>query len=169
MQDPHVPAMSTWPQRRAAYLARVRALIEQHGWMVQAVLPTATDPATPPCFYTVGLTSFGQHPELIAFGLPPETATWLLNTLGDRVREGEQLTTGQRLEGLLEDGYALELLAVDNPTEVLTIATDLFGSDVRALQLVWPDTNGCFPWDPGFDPRFTIFQPLLGSPPRPPD
>jgi hypothetical protein len=161
--------MSTWSQRRAAYLARVRALVEQHGWMVQAVLPTAADPVTPPCFYTVGLSGVGQHPELVAFGLSRETAAWLLNTLGGRVRAGERLTAGQCLEGLLEGDHALELLAVDNPAEVLTVAADLYGSGVHALQLVWPDTNGCLPWDAGFDPRFTIFQPLLGSPARPSD
>jgi hypothetical protein len=62
-------------------------------------LPRADDPAPgPPFAYTVGRSGahFGQ-PELVVFGLDPDTAQTILNDLAERVRGGQRLHAGQRI------------------------------------------------------------------------
>ena len=46
----------------------------------------------------------------------------------------------------------------------LSAATRLYGQGgpVDAFQVVWPDPNHKFPWDPNFDGEMRARQPLLG-------
>jgi Domain of unknown function (DUF4262) len=162
--------------RTTSYLARMEGIVAEHGWAVQAVLPRADDPTPGPSFcYTVGLSrpQFG-HPELVVVGLHPDTAHFILNELGERVRGGQRLHAGQRVAGLLQGGYEVELLAVDDAADQrapLSVAARLYGhgAPVDALQVVWPDRNHRFPWEPGFDGAMRAAQPLLGrrAPHRP--
>lgn len=131
--------------RTTAYLARTEGLIAEHGWAVQAVLPLAADPEpASPFSYTVGLSSprFG-HPEFVVFGLPPEVAHTVLNDLGGRVRDGRRFHAGERIPDLLQGGYVVELVWVDNAADErapLSVANRLYGytGPVDALQVVWP-------------------------------
>jgi hypothetical protein len=162
--------------RTTSYLARTEGLVADHGWAIQAVLPPANDPVPgPPFAYTVGPSrpQFG-HPELVVIGLPTDTAHAILNDLGEQVHGGQRLHAGQRVGGLLQDGYEVELLAVDDAADErapLSVANRLYGhgSPVDALQVVWPDRCHRFPWDPGFDAGMRAAQPLLGrrAPHRP--
>jgi hypothetical protein len=162
-----------------AYLAHLEGVIAEHGWAIHVVLPPADDPIPdPPFAYTVGLSGsrFG-HPELLVSGLGRDTAQIVLNDLGERVRAGQRLHAGQRLGDLLEgvDGGAVqvELLRVDDaadPRAPLTAANRLYGhgGPIDALQVVWPDRNHRFPWEPGYD-AMQAKQLLLGRPAtRPP-
>jgi len=36
------------------------------------------------------------------------------------------------------------------------------------LQLVWPDSDGLLPWEPGYDTRFNELQPVLRDLQQPP-
>ena len=49
-----------------------------------------------PFAYTVGLFGLG-HSELLIFGVPPGTAAVVLNSLGERIRAGENLLPGLEL------------------------------------------------------------------------
>jgi hypothetical protein len=147
------------------YLHRVAAIVREHGWAVQGV-HGGTE--SPPFAYTVGLTNFDRHPELVIFGVDHDTAAAILNELSGRVQAGERLTAGQRLEGLVEAAYPMVLLAVHDPASHLAVACRLLGDELTALQVVWPDPAGRFPWEPAHDPRFLVMQPLLGPPPPTP-
>jgi hypothetical protein len=48
-------------------------------------------------------------------------------------------------------------------TSGLLAISDAFYGMVRPpyLQVVWPDRNGRFPWEPGFQAAFDRMQPLL--------
>jgi Domain of unknown function (DUF4262) len=148
---------------RHRFLHHQDDLIARYGWAVTAVLPTPTDPCTP-FAYTVGLTERAQ-PELVIAGLDPLIAQALLNDLAQRVIDhSAQLTHGQRLTDLIA-GYDAAL--VDGPiTQDLYPGTAIgrYGADRVALrQIVWPDRDGRFPWDPGYayPPQA---QPLIGRP-----
>src|SRR5690606_905041 len=68
----------------------ITQIVRQNGWAVQYVNGEGT---TPPFAYTVGL--FGlNHPELIVFGLDYSSAIGLLNYMGTKVREGDDLLHG---------------------------------------------------------------------------
>jgi Domain of unknown function (DUF4262) len=138
--------------------ARTDTVIKRHGWMVQGVL--GATPRQPELAYTVGLWGFG-HPELVVFGLRVHVATAVLNSLGALVREGSALSPGERLSfGAWP--HQVHLLDVPHPERVLFQALRTYGRTVPALQAVWNDAAGRFPWDPGYCvPRW--LQPLPGT------
>jgi hypothetical protein len=62
----------------------------------------------------------------------------------------------------MESGpWLLEAVAVDAPEQRLLVAHCLYRDRLRALQLVWADDAGRWPWDPGHRAR-RAGQPVLG-------
>lgn len=141
---------------RADYLDHMKRIIARYGWAVQDV---ERDRVHPPWAYTVGLTTFGQ-PELVATGLSRRRAADLLNGVAGHLlhaaapRPGEQVT--------LVGGPLIQIVEVAEPTAHLTVAVELFGPHIRALQVVHADDRGHWPWEPGY--RGTQGgQPVLGK------
>jgi hypothetical protein len=148
--------IKTWLAREDA---RAEAVIKRHGWMVQAVF--GSGPRRPDLAYTVGLWGL-NHPELVVFGLPVDTAHPMLNDLGERVRAGAMLAAGTEVS-FGSWPHRVHLLAVPHPERVLFQATRTYGRPVPALQAVWDDRSGRFPWQAGYSaPRW--LQPLPDSP-----
>lgn len=147
-----------------SYLVRIQALIEEHGWAVQGVLPTADDP-DPGFGYTVGLTLKGL-PEIIIFGLSAELMHSTLNQVAFHMVDHGPHHAGQVIDYLFGGGYDPIAVQVDPEhfdEEYLTVAGRMYGDlNLSALQLVIPDKEHRFPWDDGFS---MSALPLLG--PRP--
>jgi hypothetical protein len=136
-------------------LDELRQLIAQHGWAVRHVV----DPNPARCLsYTVGLTAH-LHPEVVMTGLPPDVAHTFLNSAGRIVvHEHGHFSAGEETSDLA-DGRAFPVIAVSD-TSALTAVAGLYG-DVRAVQVVWADSRGKLPWEPGYaNPPGS--QPLLG-------
>jgi hypothetical protein len=89
----------------------------------------------------------------------------LISSAGARIREGQKFEEGKRYDDLLQD-YPCAFRRV-NPTRydgLLNYAVWYYeGSDLPALQLIWPDKSGLFPWEDGFDEQFINDQPSLGN------
>ena len=135
----------------------LRQMIDAHGWAVRNV--SDSDPAK--CLsYTVGLTAHG-HPEVVMTGLPPEVGTAFLNIVGEIVvREGGRFTSGEATTELA-DGPAMPVIEVSDRSD-LTAVDAIYGV-VPVLQVVWTDSLGHLPWEPGYaNPSGS--QRLLGSP-----
>lgn len=143
---------------RGRYLDQVRSVIARNGWAVQGVIGTRTQPAFA---YTVGMTARGL-PELITYGLHVKTAQTVLNTAARRLTGGDDVYAHGRIAtGLANMDPVLIESATDRP---LVIARQVFPDrEVRALQLVWPDPVGLWPWQPGSTMAGT---PLLGPVPE---
>jgi hypothetical protein len=144
----------------AAYHAQQQELIDRYGWAVTAVVPGDDEPDRP-FAYTVGLTAHDQ-PELVIAGLDPITSQALLNDLAGRVlHQAARFTDRQRISDLISGHDAVVIDGV--ATEVLYpgAAFGRYGQDrVRLQQIVWPDREGRFPWQPGYGyPEYV--QPLL--------
>lgn len=137
-------------------LDELRAKIDTYGWAIRNV--SDADP-TKCLSYTVGLTAHG-HPEVVMTGLPPEAGTAFLNIVAEIVvREGGRFTAGEATTELA-DGPAMPVLAVMDKTDLT--AVDAIYGDVPALQIVWTDSGGRLPWEPGYaNPPGS--QRLLGS------
>ncbi|HBW20243.1 MAG: DUF4262 domain-containing protein [Streptosporangiaceae bacterium] len=142
-------------------LDRVRTLIAEHRWAVQDV---DRDRFRPASAYTVGLTEHGL-PELVVAGLPGCDATRLLNYVASHVLQTAALGPGDQIP-LHSDpvivGPMIEAVEVTVPAANLPVATRLYGQDLRALQLVYADDRGHWPWDPGYR-GFRGDQPVLGA------
>lgn len=114
--------------------------------------------------YTVGLWKSYKHPELISLGLPIDTLHTMLNTVAFEVIKKEKLIEiGRNYHDILEK-YPVQFLTVDKRN-----IPDYFGQaisyyqtvDFPALQLIWPDDKGIFPYESDFREDLIYLQPLL--------
>ncbi|GAA1951541.1 DUF4262 domain-containing protein [Amycolatopsis minnesotensis] len=141
---------------RLDYLDHLRETIISCGWAVQSI---ARDRLYPPWAYTVGLTSRGR-PELVATGLPPDRAGALLNSVAEHVLHDDAPAPGAQIP--LRGGPLIEIVEVAEPSAHLFTAIELYGDGVRAVQLVYADDRGHWPWDRGFRGG-KGGQPVLGN------
>ncbi|GAA3512777.1 hypothetical protein GCM10022234_04280 [Aeromicrobium panaciterrae] len=138
----------------ADYLELIREKISTYGWFIQYV---ERDRRRPSFAYTVGLTPMG-HPELLVTGLTPRRAGNLLNPIahGLMSHDDPAYVAGER--HTWPDRLTVEVVDVAEPTVHLVMANAIYGPLLRAVQLVYADDRGRWPWQVGF--RGT--QPVLG-------
>lgn len=154
-------------QQTNEYLDRIRGLVDQYGWAIQSVFPDEAD-QDPGFAYTAGLSLHG-HAEIIVSGLPPSTGQMLLNDLAKRVRDsGDDLATNTPMDDVIEN-LSVILIPVTDPRKYISIADTLLqkkvaGAHAAAVQMVWPDPNGRFPWEPDCTTT-TAHQKILGPAP----
>jgi hypothetical protein len=135
------------------YLEVVRTTMRKNGWAVQYVESNRT-----PFAYTIGLHDWGL-PELLVTGVSTPRASRLLNGVAQDALRGLSLTPGSQIKP--EAGPLIEIVAVDHPDAHMGWAIESGGPEVRALQLVWADGRGRWPWSATFcDGRRR--QPVLG-------
>lgn len=142
---------ATWQD----YLEHLRQLLETHRWVIQGV---QRERGRPPYAYTVGLPR-QQRPELLVSGLPYDQAVELLNNAAEHVVRAGAPRPGEVLP--LPDGPTIEIVRVAEPGVHLKVAAALNGPGFSALQLVYADERGHWPWDPGFRGG-SGGQPVLG-------
>ena len=138
--------------------------VAAHGWTAVGV-----DDHDPPFVYTVGLMYSARHPELIIVGLADQGYP-LLMALISLIGAGQSFATPGKLEDAL-DGVPLAVRAV-HPTQHEkylghAMAHCRHQGDIgklSAVQILWPDDNGKFPFDPECDPAAVEAQPLLDRP-----
>lgn len=141
---------------RHDYLDQLRETITTCGWAVQGV---ERDRLYPPWAYTVGLTPHGR-PELVVTGLSQGRAGALLNSVAEHVLHAEVPGPGEQIP--LRGGPVVEIVEVAEPSAHLFTAVELYGNEVRAVQLVYADDRGHWPWDRGFRGG-KGGQPVLGN------
>jgi len=142
-------------------LEYVRGLLEQHCWVVVGV---RRDRYRPPYSYTVGLTGHGK-PELVVTGLPQQRAADLLNDVAAHLVHADAPAPGEWVPltgGPLTGGPLIEIVQVAEPSVHLMVAAQLCGPQLRAIQLVYADDRGHWPWERGFRSG-RGGQPVLGA------
>lgn len=141
-----------WPD----YLDHMRGLIDRIGWAVNAVERSGLHP---PWSYTVGLTEAGR-PELVATGLSEVHGRVMLDDVASHLMHSDTvLTPGEQIP--LVGGPLIEIVELPEPSAHLYVATELYGKQIRALQLVHADDRGHWPWDVGYR-GVRGGQPVLG-------
>jgi hypothetical protein len=135
------------------YYDVLHAKIRKNGWAVQYV-----ESDRRPFAYTIGLHDW-DVPELLMTGVSPQRALRLLDMVARRFVSGDVLAPGQQIS--LPAGPLIEAVEVDHPDAHMGWAVAFGGPEIRALQLVWADGRGRWPWSAEFaDGRAT--QPVLG-------
>jgi hypothetical protein len=135
--------------------------IAREGWMVLGI--EASDEG-PQYAFSVGLFRTLGYPEIVVMGLPPAVSQDLINEIGSRVRAGDRFGVGQRYEGIASN-FPLAFIEMDRAyyRPYLGYARWFHrGSDFPAVQVVWPDKQGIFPWEPDYDADFFEIQRVLG-------
>lgn len=126
------------------YLAHLRELLGQHCWVVQGV---QRERRRAPYAYTVGLAGHAR-PELVVTGLPYNDAADLLNRIAAQLLQAGAPGPGDLVA--LPDGRRAEIVRVAEPSVHLLVAAAVNGPEFSALQLVYADDQGRWPWDQDF-------------------
>lgn len=128
--------------------------IEAHGWSITYV--EADDEVA--FAYTIGLTRYHGHPELLVSGLDQNKTFEMLNGFGDEVRRRTRYSQGDLVNGHGKGRF--QLTVVDDPRELVdaqqTYASEVVGL-VPGLQIIYSDGNGHWPWESGG----TLSQPFV--------
>lgn len=102
--------------------------------------------------YSVGLTTF-ELPEVIIYGLSEDTVAAFFDIFFDSIRDPDHL---------LPPSY---LRAGDVSQKVVSRLVPLlhvmFPAGFQLKQIVWPDSNGLYPTQRGFDKRLEERQPRV--------
>jgi hypothetical protein len=135
-------------------MVRVAEAVEKSGHMNVAVFGEG---ANVPFAYTVGL-GLADLPELAIYGLDSRLAGLLLNNAAEKLREG-LLVVNQPVQGVAS--HPLMVVRMEDVSD-LRIAHVCWEKEVEALQLVWPDAFGLYPWDAA---RLSgsVIQPVKGG------
>lgn len=141
------------------YLAECQQIVDEVGVLIQYVADN------PPFAYTVGLAK-EDHPEIIVFGPDPEIAHGILMLMSMPVLAGKRTWHKGPSDRILGNGVPAMLLEVTDSSEHLTVANRLYGdpdkAPIPALQVVFPDKAGRWPWQPGSK---VAALPVIGSVP----
>jgi hypothetical protein len=143
------------------YERNVLSNIEEHGCSVTSVFDP--DENEPPFSYSIGITKSCGSPELIVFGLKSNISHWLINEYRRRVGAGEQFVPGVLYLGFL-DGFAVRFanVPVESRDKYMRSTCWLYsGTEFEALQLIWPGTDGIWPWQPEANNWMKFNQPVL--------
>ncbi len=138
---------------------KLEALVRSRGWAVVTVS------GSPGFSYSVGLAE-RELPEIIVFGVGTEQGPKIVGDYARSVIERGPMAINSALEGVI-DGFRAVLRRLTSPEaeQYLKAAWVRSAGAMTAMQMVWPDPKGNFPWEGGFDASFLSFQPLLGEHP----
>lgn len=144
-------------------------LIAVHGLALQGVFPTKDDPGVP-WMYTVGLTlneSDAFCYEIAATGMTNEMPNYIHSLLEDM---DAFFPLNERVPNIAGNGFDLwfreiSLFDEDYPLSMARRYPQERGLPIptKAVQMVWPDKENRFPWEPGYDYE-NFLQPLIREP-----
>lgn len=136
--------------------------VRKHGWFHTSVAPREGEDG-PSFGYTTGFWLKFRFPELIVFSLRRQVAHDTFWHVYRELDAGKQFAIGEPRDDIFQNA-AVVLLPV-SPEEYqshLGWSRWFYGGDeFQCLQLVFPDTNGYFPWSDRGSDSFRTSQPDL--------
>ena len=167
MKDSHPNLLPGFVFRKPDDEGDVKMLadIREHGWHVIGV---PDDDKGPGFVYTVGMHLRTLQPEILMMGVPIEPAHRIVNAIAEYLMEGDVLVPERRYPGFIDDRDAIfRPIHPSQYREYLGCANWFYrplGRPFPAFQCFWPDSQGRFPHDADFDPRFADRQIDLSQP-----
>jgi Domain of unknown function (DUF4262) len=136
--------------------------INEFGWHCVNVVE---DDDHPPWSYTIGLYDTWEHPEFIVIGRSRATAHAMLKSLADDIElnDSPNLTDP---DGQLLLGMKCHFLEVNARYYSDYVGFALWHYRKRKFpmyQIVWPNEDGLYPWDPLATKPFKEWQPVLSG------
>jgi Domain of unknown function (DUF4262) len=144
----------------------VLANIAEFGWHAVNVIE---DDGHPPWTFTIGFYETWEFPEMIIIGRSRATAQHILNTiaigLDDNHRPDLNTTTTDLIPGA--KCFFLEVSSHHYQDYVGFGRLSAPAANPSPLhQIVWPNTDRVFPWNPDVPDSFIEWQPILGPAPK---
>jgi Domain of unknown function (DUF4262) len=89
----------------------------------------------------------------------------LLALAAERVRTGEHFAVSMQITDIAELPITIRNVLPEQVAARLKVTCDFYGhADFPALQLVWADDRGLYPWSVGATTDQWLAQPLLSQP-----
>ena len=141
-------------------LDKTKSNIEKFGLQVIMVNSEGYNPSFA---YSIGLWKTYNHPEIICFGLRNDLVHAIINDVAEIIKHGARIKIKEDYTNIFKDSKAI-FLKVDerNIDDYFGVALEHYkGVKFEALQLLWTDRNGKFPWEEKFEEELIYKQPLL--------
>lgn len=140
--------------------SKTRSHIEEYGCSV--IMIEASD-YNPSFAYSIGLWEKFGHPEIISFGLSITTLHGIINDVAEIVKSGRKIETEANYDEIFGNGEARFIHVLPGYLKnYFGYALDFYNlPEFPALQLIWTDRHGKFPWESDFEEKFKFRQHLL--------
>jgi len=127
------------------------------------ILHIMEDEDNPRFSYSIGIQEVSNHPEIIITGLQFELAHSIINEYNNKVKTGENFHTDRFYNGFLDNfDVTFKMVKKKYFKEYFGWARWLYnGNNFNALQLIYPNVNGIWPWDEKAWKEFKWFIPNL--------
>lgn len=135
--------------------------VSQFGWHVVGIHEEENSPRFA---FSVGLYYQYLHPEIMIMGLPHEVAHKLLASVQNIIHQGGFIQPWSAVEEIASFPLMAVPIHFDHYKEHLGYGMWFYRSlpePFPAIQLVWPDKGGVFPWQEGYDQRYFQLQRVL--------
>lgn len=131
--------------------------IREYGWYRTGIF---ADDDGPGYSFTTGLWITAGQPEIVMFSIKDAIAHDVFWNVFRDANEGKTLESGKPLLGLFGNAAAYAFpVAKKHYAAYLGWSCWFYGGEnFPCLQVVWPDREGLFPWDMGFDSNFADDQ-----------
>lgn len=128
-------------------------MVAKHGHAINMVVDDPGEPSgQPPFAYSIGGWESYGAPELIIFGLRRELEESMINTVMASHVAGRRFRCGVPEEQVIQDVPVYFLEVDPDLARVYATFTDWYyeREPFPLWQIVWPDKNKCFPWEPAY-------------------
>jgi hypothetical protein len=141
---------------------RISTDIELYGWHVIKIQEDAYGPSIS---YSIGLHHSFEHPEVLLIGFETEAAHFVINRIGDAIREGAVFHSGHFYSNLLENVDCYFTSVYSRFYKEYTGYAEQFygGSNYTVMQCVYPTLSGIYPWQAEWPEQLKDTQPILGT------
>jgi hypothetical protein len=149
-------------KRRAENDKRVAADVDKYGCHVISVFDP--EEKLPSFSYSVGIQATSGAPEAIVLGVRPNLGHSMINEYNDQVRKGMRFERSVQYPGFLEGFNIYVESAKAALLSEYTLGCTRFykGTDYSVVQLIYPTTEGVWPWQKAASEWFKLNQPMLG-------
>lgn len=141
-------------ESKAVYFDKIQSNIAEYGYHLTHVSGNRRDEEFEPSFcYSTGISETYGIPEIFISSLPAGLCSSLIKAYIERFTLTKAIVSYEKLQ-LLDDWFAVYLCEVENShlTEYALSTFKFYPSnEFSYLQLVFPDTNGLFPNETGYD------------------
>ncbi|WP_051749200.1 DUF4262 domain-containing protein [Nevskia soli] len=146
---------------------KLLADVKEYGWHIVEVFDNVPSDRPRPSFcFSVGLFLNHEHPEIVLMGLPGMAVGRIINQVGAFIRDGGRIIPEKRYNDFIP-GREVIFRPIDDSQygeylgTALWFYRSLLPKSFPALQLVWPDKSGVFPWEDGFAQEYSSLQHAL--------
>ncbi|MFL6117676.1 MAG: DUF4262 domain-containing protein [Catenulispora sp.] len=147
------------------WFGEAAAHVRRTGWTSIGIMPGTR---TPGWAFSVGLWHSYRTPEVSLFGLLLPDMQQRVNRAGRLIRDNKPFGLDIEIDGILDAAPVVAKRV--HPGWYATLfgfAVGFYrGAVPPFVQLVWPDSHGLFPWQPGCGLRCRTVQPQLWLPPE---